>query len=506
MTNPISHRLDDLDANAPRAPLAALFLDRSAGSAGRKAFSLLVSVTLVALVTGFCWASRDWLSPQAACLIYLAVTVAAGALGSPSIPLPLAFLSLLTWNFFFTAPRFSLHIGSPDDRVLFAVFAVVAFTQYRLVARLRERERESRQAEARALLLVELRVALEHGRVDEALLRLGGALDATASLKPASDGNAVSDPSEYGRLNLWTKELEVAGRVVNAPLLSATARYGHLCLTFPGPVTPGADGERLLWDVAALLASRIERDALAASAERARETEISEKLGRTLLDHVTHEMKTPAAIILAALHELRPALRGDAPVSPESVCALEEAAWRVHLVTDELTARAGISAGLLHPEPELCEAGELVAELLPQLASEGQRPRLRVRDTTGGAYVNADPKLTGAILAHLVSNALRLSPRELPVDITISRTAGRVAITVRDRGPGLAEDSVEACFVRYRSGDKPGVLGLGLAIARDFTGMLGGELLAHNAPDGGAAFSLNLPEVPAPLLDASGKS
>jgi signal transduction histidine kinase len=74
----------------------------------------------------------------------------------------------------------------------------------------------------------------------------------------------------------------------------------------------------------------------------------------------------------------------------------------------------------------------------------------------------------------------------------------RVEATVTDTGPGIAAEHLPRIFDRFYRGEAArtrvsGGTGLGLSIARDLARAQGGELMADNAPDGGASFTLGLP-------------
>lgn len=119
-------------------------------------------------------------------------------------------------------------------------------------------------------------------------------------------------------------------------------------------------------------------------------------------------------------------------------------------------------------------------------------------DLTGdvGAPIATSPRLVRRIVTNLVDNALKFGNE---VEIVMD-TPGpdHVAITVRDRGPGIPEDQIDAVLQPFyrleqsRNRDTGGT-GLGLAIAQRLTGALGGELTLANRPGGGLAATLTLP-------------
>ncbi|MFN5243585.1 MAG: sensor histidine kinase, partial [Novosphingobium sp.] len=77
------------------------------------------------------------------------------------------------------------------------------------------------------------------------------------------------------------------------------------------------------------------------------------------------------------------------------------------------------------------------------------------------------------------------------IEITTERQDGRVVLSVRDNGPGIPAEVMARLFEPFAT-NKPGGLGLGLAICRRITDRFGGELSAENHPGGGAVFRMVL--------------
>jgi signal transduction histidine kinase len=98
------------------------------------------------------------------------------------------------------------------------------------------------------------------------------------------------------------------------------------------------------------------------------------------------------------------------------------------------------------------------------------------------------------ILVNLLGNAVRHSPEHGTIAVVGERRGDKVAVTVADEGPGIAETDHERIFERYeRVGDAPGGIGLGLAISRRLARSMGGDILLQSAPGEGARFTLLLP-------------
>ena len=99
--------------------------------------------------------------------------------------------------------------------------------------------------------------------------------------------------------------------------------------------------------------------------------------------------------------------------------------------------------------------------------------------------VKTDPNQLHRVIAILVDNALKYSDEGSPVDLGLSREDGRVAISVTDRGCGIPEREIPHIFDRFyraQGSSRADGTGLGLALAREITDHLGGEIEVLRAP------------------------
>ena len=107
--------------------------------------------------------------------------------------------------------------------------------------------------------------------------------------------------------------------------------------------------------------------------------------------------------------------------------------------------------------------------------------------------IEADPLRVREVIMNLVANALRSTPAGGSVAVDARGIEGRVEVTVRDSGTGIAPEAVAGIFERFsRSTDSPGA-GLGLAIAKSLVEAHGGTIRAESAPGQGTRIVFTLP-------------
>jgi len=245
--------------------------------------------------------------------------------------------------------------------------------------------------------------------------------------------------------------------------------------------------------VGSLTAQLKAREHLSAEVHVAQE---SERLRKTLLDCVSHELKTPLAAIGAASQELvRAAPQAKNPQALQQLAAeIHDASRRLNRVVNNLLDMNRLESGVVRPKQEWCDVRELLqsAVEIERESFNGREVRLDVSENIPLALM--DHTLMEQAIAKLLANAASHAGRS-PIEIDAEYKDGRLLISVSDRGPGLPAGSKELIFEKFSRVDdrKTGGLGLGLSIARGFVEAHGGKLSAENRDGGGARFTISLP-------------
>src|SRR3954467_8864300 len=239
--------------------------------------------------------------------------------------------------------------------------------------------------------------------------------------------------------------------------------------------------------VGGLTAQLKAREHLAAQVQLAKN---SERLRKTLLDCVSHELKTPLAAIGAASQELLRSI-------PENELAreIQDGSHRLNRVVNNLLDMNRLESGVVQPNREWCDVRELLQSAIEseRESTAGREVRLDVPENTPLALI--DHLLMEQAVAKLLANAGSHTPSRLPIEVDGECSNGRLLISVSDRGPGFPTEVSERVFEKFYRGDgrRAGGLGLGLAIARGFIEAHGGKLTGENRDGGGARFTMNLP-------------
>jgi two-component system sensor histidine kinase KdpD len=246
--------------------------------------------------------------------------------------------------------------------------------------------------------------------------------------------------------------------------------------------------------VGSLTAQLKAREHLAAQVQLAQE---SERLRKTLLDCVSHELKTPLAAIGAASQELSrfgPSIQ-DPQILKDLASEIRDGSRRLNRVVDNLLDMNRLESGVIRPKREWCDVRELLQSAvdIERESINGRDIRLDVPQEIPLALV--DHTLIEQAVAKLLANAGSHTPARLPIEIDAEYANDHLLISVSDRGPGIPIEATERLFEKFYRGDnrKTGGLGLGLSIARGLIEAHGGRLTAENRDGGGARFTIRLP-------------
>ncbi|AIT25993.1 extracellular solute-binding protein [Bordetella holmesii] len=213
----------------------------------------------------------------------------------------------------------------------------------------------------------------------------------------------------------------------------------------------------------------------------------------TLVADAAHQVRTPLASLRAqaevALEEQ------DAARLRERVARIHQNATQASQLINQLLMDATIAHRLGSGERAAVGVVETVNETRRRIGPlEAQRVRIAIAPQVRRARVMGDRVALREMLRNLVDNALRHAPASL-VEIQVTPvSAYRVALTVLDRGPGIAESDKERVQQRFERGssDQPGS-GLGLAIVRSVAQAHGGSLWLQDRPGGGLQARVVLP-------------
>lgn len=227
-----------------------------------------------------------------------------------------------------------------------------------------------------------------------------------------------------------------------------------------------------------------------------------ERVKSEFMSVVSHELRTPLTSIRGSLGLVLNSCAAGLPASARGLLDIARRnAERLGILIDELLDVEKLEAGKLRLELQQQPIEPLIRQALetnaPYAAQHGVRLELNMHDDAGRVLV--DGKRLIQVLTHLLSNAVKFSPRDCAVQVTVAcRAPGRLRVSVRDRGPGISSEFRSRIFTKFSQGDasdtrNKGGAGLGLAISRGLIEQMGGMIDFELPEDGGSRFYFELP-------------
>ncbi len=429
--------------------------------------------------------------------------------------------SVLAFDFFFTPPFFSFAVSDLSHVVTFSVMFIVAFVISNLTKRIRQQADSARERERHTASLYAVSRELATAQSQVSLLAMATrhireAFDAkVAVLLPGREGSLELALSDEGTLVAGDSDLGVAdwvwqhqhpagagtdtlpsARALFYPLKGSRDRVGVLALFASAPRLRSADGRQLLDTIAGLTGSALERIQLAEQARLAALRIETEQLRNALLSSVSHDLRTPLAVVTGATSAL---LDEAAPLDEDTrrdlLRTAHQEALRLNRLVGNVLDMTRLEAGALKVHKDLQPVEEVIGSALNRLEDRLAGRLIETSIPADLPLVPLDSALIEQVLINLLENATKYTPQGTPLEVGACSRAGEVEIHVADRGPGVARADTERVFDKfYRAREREGGgVGLGLTICRGIVSAHGGRIWVDDRSGGGAVFRFTLP-------------
>jgi len=237
-----------------------------------------------------------------------------------------------------------------------------------------------------------------------------------------------------------------------------------------------------------------------AAYRREQQTELlreKEKLQSTLLNSISHDLRTPLVSITGALGSLKDDNQQlHSAARHELIEAAYEEAERLNRLVGNLLDMSRLQAGSLRLKREFYDVQEIITVARSQLRERLEKREIQISIEPNLPLLSVDLVLFAQVLVNLLDNAAKYSSLEKPIEIRAYQNKSSVIIEVADRGIGIPEEDLAYIFEKfYRSStvDERKGSGLGLSICQGLVELHGGSIHAENRKAGGARFLIYLP-------------
>lgn len=225
------------------------------------------------------------------------------------------------------------------------------------------------------------------------------------------------------------------------------------------------------------------------------EKENTIKLYNTLLNSLSHELRTPISAIIGAVDMLKEGKEKIAESSQiELLNQIDIAGTRLNRQVENLLNMSRLETGMLKPNLDWCDLNELINAVIQKLPLSYKQTIIFEPDENL-PLLKFDRGLMEQVLQNLLYNAINYTPEHAVIEITATQKAGNCTISVSDNGHGIPEAGLGLLFDKfYRLPQtKAGGSGLGLSIVKGFVEAHKGKVKAANNMGGGALFLIEFP-------------
>lgn len=259
--------------------------------------------------------------------------------------------------------------------------------------------------------------------------------------------------------------------------------------------------------VNAILTNRIRKAEKEANEKKEKEKTI--KLYNTLLNSLSHELRTPIATIIGAADTLQESETQLRKEDKETLIGeIAAASLRLNYQVENLLNMSRLESGFLKLHKDWCDVNELVYKVINDIKPHANHHTFSVQITEALPYFRLDFGIMEQVLYNLLINAIYYTPEGSAIHITVNRfdrheinlmepdhAKVQLVITIRDEGPGFPEAAISNAFDKFYRlhAHQTGGTGLGLSIVKGFVEAHGGKVRLQNASIGGAEFTITIP-------------
>ena len=225
----------------------------------------------------------------------------------------------------------------------------------------------------------------------------------------------------------------------------------------------------------------------------------AEEMKSTFISVISHELKTPVALIKGYAGTLRrPDAEWDTETIRESMGIIEEESDRLAELIDNLLDASRLQAGQMKLEKQDVSLDQLAARIVQEFRTQTRQHTFQLDFAPDFPVVQADPERLRQVLNNLLSNAIKYSPDSAKITVSGRYDDQQVYVAVSDQGIGIPAAERDRIFDRFYRVDsalsrRTQGAGLGLYLAKSVIEAHRGRIWVSSSPGQGSTFVFSLP-------------
>jgi len=427
-----------------------------------KPFEPYLAIQVIALI---------FLLPVLVSTVYWGLT--AGVLAS--------IFAFLGFNFYFIQPYNTLAVHQTQDLITLIIFLLVSVVMSQFIGRSREGAALAQSREREATLLYELISALSSLRDPQKIADVLANQTMRAFTVDQVEIKINDDQGKPQSMIKSSKKMsQPEGRLYTIPMKTARTDEGEIHLWHKNPLS--SQEERLLEAFANQGALTLERVNLIKSENKARVLEESDRLKSSLLNSVSHELRSPLAAIKTSVSFLRSGSEDlNNAAGQELLATIEEETDQLNLLVGNLLDMSRIESGALYPQKRWNSISEIAMGVVNKMRKQLQDHHLEIDFPQDLPLV--DYVMISQVFTNLISNSVKYAPPQTSIILNAFEEQDSLHVQVSNQGPPVPPEHLKQIFDKFHritEADRVTGTGLGLSICKGIIEAHGGKIWAEN--------------------------
>lgn len=223
----------------------------------------------------------------------------------------------------------------------------------------------------------------------------------------------------------------------------------------------------------------------------------SERLRNILLASISHDLRTPLTAIMGSATTLLHTDKLTNELCHDLAKNIFDESKRLNQMVTNVLQVIRLESRTVKINKSHHEAEDIIRDAIERFPEALAKNRFVVNIARHTPSINLDQLLLQQALTNLIENAIKYSPQDTPIEITVRVSGKNILFKIADRGPGLPTIDIENIFNKFNRGNQleksSEGFGLGLTICKHIIEAHGGKIWAENRKDGGALFFFTIP-------------